>query len=119
MTKRAGDEPLTRLTGTYMSDAHFGGHLDLGRRFGENKQFGIRFNGVYRDGETALNDQKDLAGRAWARLARCSRTHLADLYQSQERGNGLTVASLWHRVCLCPNRPNPMFPGIRRGAFST
>ncbi|MDR6711597.1 iron complex outermembrane receptor protein [Pseudomonas hunanensis] len=56
--KRAGDTPLTRLTGTYSSDAQFGGHVDVGRRFGEGNQFGVRFNGMYRDGDTAIDDQR-------------------------------------------------------------
>lgn len=92
VTKRAGDAPLTRLTGTYMSDSHFGGHVDLGRRFGEDRQFGIRFNGVYRDGDTALKDQEKKISQAALGLdwrggrARAS----ADLYQSRERGDGLT-----------------------------
>ena len=55
--KRAGDTPLTRLTATYESDAQFGGHVDVGRRFGEGNQFGVRFNGVYRDGDTSTEDQ--------------------------------------------------------------
>ena len=33
--KRAGDEPLTRLTASYVSDAQPGGHIDVGRRLGE------------------------------------------------------------------------------------
>lgn len=92
VTKRAGDEPLTRLTGTYMSDAQFGGHVDLGRRFGEHQQFGIRFNGVYRDGDTAVTDQKKKASQAALGLDwRGARTRVsADLYQSKERGDGLT-----------------------------
>ncbi|WP_445115291.1 TonB-dependent receptor [Acinetobacter sp. WZC-1] len=57
VTKYAADEPLARLTATYMSDAQFGGHVDLGRRFGENKEFGVRINGMYRDGDAAVNDQ--------------------------------------------------------------
>lgn len=56
--KRAGDEPLTRFTTTYMSDAQLGGHLDIGRRLGDDQQFGVRFNGVYRDGEGAVESQK-------------------------------------------------------------
>jgi iron complex outermembrane receptor protein len=51
VTKRAGDVPLTRLTTTYMSDAQFGTHLDVGRRFGEENQWGVRVNGVWRNGE--------------------------------------------------------------------
>ncbi|GGY03599.1 TonB-dependent receptor [Paludibacterium paludis] len=89
--KRAGNEPLTRLTATYLSDAQFGGHIDVGRRFGEHKQFGIRFNGVYRDGEGAVNKQKkkvQLAalGLDWrGENARLS----ADFYDSDDRVSGV------------------------------
>ena len=56
--KRAGDKPLTRLTATYLSDGVFGGHVDIGRRFGEQQEWGVRFNGVYRNGKTATDGQK-------------------------------------------------------------
>ncbi len=107
VTKRAGDAPLTRLTGTYMSDSHFGGHLDLGRRFGESKQFGIRFNGVYRAGEIALNNQeKKLSQAALGLDWRGDRARVsADLYQSRERGNGLTRG-----LTLAPGLPVPKPP---------
>nr|WP_256677142.1 TonB-dependent siderophore receptor [Pseudomonas sp. FSL R10-1350] len=88
--KRAGNEPSTRFTGTYMSDAQFGGHLDVGRRFGEDQQFGVRFNGVYRDGDGAVDHQKLKAeltslGLDWrGERARLS----ADLYESEDRVRG-------------------------------
>lgn len=53
--KRAGDTPLTRLTTSYASDSQLGAHLDLGRRFGENKEFGVRLNAVHRDGDLAVD----------------------------------------------------------------
>lgn len=53
--KRAGDEALTRLTAQYMSDSQVGGHVDLGRRFGSHKQFGVRVNGAYRNGDLPIN----------------------------------------------------------------
>ena len=56
--KRAGDRPLTRFTATYLSEGVLGGHLDLGRRFGEQQQWGVRFNGVYRNGKTATDGQE-------------------------------------------------------------
>ncbi|ONN66721.1 TonB-dependent receptor [Herbaspirillum sp. VT-16-41] len=62
--KRADDEPLTRVTTTYMSNSNLAGHLDLGRRFGEDKQWGIRFNGIYRNGDTATSDQSVELGAA-------------------------------------------------------
>lgn len=64
IAKRAADEPLTQATANYTSDAQFGGHVDIGRRFGEEKQFGVRFNGVYRAGETAIDRNTDELGLA-------------------------------------------------------
>lgn len=60
--KRAPDAPLTRLTGDFSNDSFFGGHVDVGRRFGENKEFGVRLNGVYRDGETAIKNENRQQG---------------------------------------------------------
>ncbi|WP_421999588.1 TonB-dependent siderophore receptor [Reyranella sp.] len=57
--KRAPDEPLTQLTASYASAAQFGAHADVGRRFGQDKQFGVRFNGVYRGGQTAISGNTD------------------------------------------------------------
>ncbi len=56
--KRAGDQALSRFGVTYMSDSVYGGTADLGRRFGENNEFGVRLNGMYRKGDTALDQQK-------------------------------------------------------------
>ena len=55
VTKQAGDEPLTELTARYGSSSQLGAHLDVGRRFGDNKEFGIRVNGAYREGDTPVD----------------------------------------------------------------
>jgi len=60
--KRAGSTPLTRLNTTYESDSLWGVHVDAGRRFGETQQWGLRVNGAYRDGDTAVNRQKHETG---------------------------------------------------------
>ncbi|HYD05646.1 MAG TPA: TonB-dependent receptor, partial [Reyranella sp.] len=62
--KRAPDEGLTQLTATYASAAQFGGHADLARRFGADKQFGVRFNGVFRAGQTEVENNSDQRGLA-------------------------------------------------------
>lgn len=62
VTKRAGDDPLDRVTATYESKSVFGTHLDIGRRFGADKQWGVRFNGVYRTGQTSLDDGRQKLG---------------------------------------------------------
>jgi iron complex outermembrane receptor protein len=62
VTKRADDEPLTRLTTSYQSKAQLGTLLDVGRRFGDDNAWGIRVNGVYRDGETGIDNSKQQQG---------------------------------------------------------
>lgn len=62
VTKRAGDVPLTRLTTTYESKSVLGTHLDMGRRFGDDNQWGIRVNGVYKNGKTSLDDGRQKFG---------------------------------------------------------
>ena len=57
MPKRAGADPLTRLSTTYRSSANFGGSLDVSRRFGPDKAFGMRFNGAADDGRTGIDSQ--------------------------------------------------------------
>ncbi|MFL9884062.1 TonB-dependent receptor [Paraburkholderia agricolaris] len=54
VTKRADDEPLTRLTALYQSKGQFGVQADVGRRFGDEGQWGIRVNGMYKDGQTGI-----------------------------------------------------------------
>jgi iron complex outermembrane recepter protein len=76
--KRAQDAPITRATANYALNSQFGGHVDLGRRFGDNKEWGVRFNGSYRGGATAVQNQSQELGLAalaldyrgqWIRLA--------------------------------------------------
>ena len=55
--KRAPEIDLTRVTTDYASDLYGGGHLDVSRRFGDQRQFGVRFNGSYRGGDTAIDNQ--------------------------------------------------------------
>jgi iron complex outermembrane receptor protein len=52
--KRARDEPLTQTTASYSSNAQFGGAVDVGRRFGPDKEVGVRVNGSFRGGQTAV-----------------------------------------------------------------
>ena len=87
--KRARDEDLTQITANYSSLGVFGGAADVGRRFGEDKQFGVRVNGAFRAGQTAIENNTDQRGLALIGLDfRGERVRLsADLgYQSQTIG---------------------------------
>jgi iron complex outermembrane recepter protein len=57
VTKRAGDEPLTRATTEYLSNSRFGQHFDIARRFGDEQQFGVRVNGALRGGDPNIDGQ--------------------------------------------------------------
>lgn len=54
--KRAGGD-LTRVTAGFREASRFGGSVDVARRFGDADQFGVRVNGAYRDGETAVEGE--------------------------------------------------------------
>ena len=48
---------LTTVRADLLSRSQLGGHLDLSRRFGAQRQFGARFNATVQDGDTALDHQ--------------------------------------------------------------
>ncbi|WP_434597432.1 TonB-dependent receptor [Pseudomonas sp. R4-83] len=55
--KRSLDEDLSRFTASYAMNAQLGGHLDVSRRFGEERRFGVRINGSTQLGDTAIDKQ--------------------------------------------------------------
>jgi iron complex outermembrane receptor protein len=56
VTKRAGEIPFARATPFFMSAANYGLHLETSNRYGGNKEWGVRFNGVGRNGEASIDD---------------------------------------------------------------
>jgi iron complex outermembrane receptor protein len=99
--KRALAQDLTRFTTTYASDGQVGGHLDMSRRFGEGREFGIRFNGSHRQGTTALDNQR-------------SRTDIGALsldYQGDRLRASLDFITQ-HEQVDAPTRPFLLAPGL-------
>ncbi|TFY84917.1 TonB-dependent siderophore receptor [Pseudomonas nabeulensis] len=83
--KRPLEQDLTRFTGSYASDSQVGGHLDISRRFGDEHQFGVRFNGSLQGGDTAVDDQhRDVGIGAIALDYRGERLRLNLDYLSQK-----------------------------------
>ncbi len=54
--KRAGDQPLTALGMQWMTRSVLTRFFDVGRRFGENNEWGVRGNGSWASGELPISD---------------------------------------------------------------
>ncbi|MFT4173839.1 MAG: TonB-dependent siderophore receptor [Rhodocyclaceae bacterium] len=114
--KRAGDDPLTRLTVGYQSESQLITDVDVGRRFGEDKSLGLRINGAFSDGETDLEGQSKkrefLSGALDYRNAALKAS--LDVYSSRESFSGGTPAMFWFAGTSIPGAPDPavnQFPG--------
>lgn len=114
--KRAGNDPLTRVSVGYQSGSQLGSSLDVGRRFGDNKEWGVRMNGAYSDGETELKGQskkREFLSAALDYRGDALATSL-DVYRSQESFKGGTPAMFWFATAGIPAAPDP-----RINQFST
>lgn len=59
-TKRATDEDMNKIGFGWHSNNRLQESFDFGRRFGTNKEWGVRISGKYRDGDTARNDYDEI-----------------------------------------------------------
>lgn len=55
--KRATGGDITRATAGLTAPEHIGGSFDIGRRFGANGEWGVRFNGAARSGDVSVDDE--------------------------------------------------------------
>jgi iron complex outermembrane receptor protein len=118
--KRATDTPLARVTASYWSDSQFGTHVDVGRRFGDNNQFGIRINGAYRNGNTSIDDQKDKEGLLSVALdyrGEHTRASLDVLHVTQRIDNEVRQFQISPALSSLPSAPSDTslnYPGYGR-----
>ncbi|MFT4119739.1 TonB-dependent receptor [Bradyrhizobium sp.] len=91
VAKRATDAPTTRVTTGLDSDTLWNTHFDVGRRYGEKGEWGIRVNGTLQNGDTSIDGQsKAFSGNGSVALDyRGDRLRLAvDAYSLQDRNRG-------------------------------
>jgi iron complex outermembrane receptor protein len=109
--KRAPDDGLTQFTGSYASGTQLGGHADLARRFGSEKQVGARLNVAFRSGETAIINNTDQRALGLLGLDfRGERVRLSTDLGYQQQNIGGTVPFL----SLGANIPLPYAPDARK-----
>lgn len=116
VTKHAGDAPITSVSTDYTSSSQFGTHIDVGRRGGDHNQFGVRYNGVYRSGGTALDEQWKVRGlNALALDFREERVRLSiDAYHTQEifkNGSAFMASFSGIGVAAAPSATKNLFIG--------
>lgn len=99
--KRA-EEDLTRLTASYGSTARFGGHWDVARRYGDNKEWGVRASGSLRGGDTPIDRQSETTGVG----------SLALDYQGERYRSWLYLIAQTDRFDA-PSRPFLVAPGLQ------
>ncbi|MCA8408241.1 TonB-dependent siderophore receptor [Burkholderia cenocepacia] len=92
--KRADDKPLTRVTVDGATSGSLGTHVDIGRRFGSEGQFGVRVNQSISGGDTAVDDERRRSNVTAVSLDwRGDKLRLSGdfLYQRQRIDNGRPV----------------------------
>jgi iron complex outermembrane receptor protein len=109
VSKRAADDPLTRVTTTFQSKSNVGLHLDLGRRFGEDNAWGVRFNGQVRGGEATIDggdQQEGLGALALDYRSRNLRWSLDAIEQRDDTDNFRPQISLLSTATAIPAPPD-------------
>ncbi|KXV35024.1 TonB-dependent receptor [Gluconobacter thailandicus] len=112
MFKQATDAPITRLTGDYTSSAMGGGSIDVGRRFGADKQFGVRLNVAGQSGEDSINNEyrhSTALGADFDWRSRDNRTRISmDMnYQNQGVDGGRPAIFLSSTATSVPRPASP------------
>ncbi|WP_043362486.1 TonB-dependent siderophore receptor [Belnapia sp. F-4-1] len=119
ISKRAGDLPLTRLTTTYVGSANFGLHADVARRYGRSGEWGIRFNGLYRDGEASIDRGNLRSGFGALGLdyrGERLRWSLDGIFQRDDTRNFRPQVTLLPTIATIPSPPDARsnwYPGTR------
>src|SRR5262249_35178466 len=60
--KFATDNPILWVQGSYQSNANFGLSTDVGQRYGEHKEWGVRVAATGRDGDTNIRNNSTELG---------------------------------------------------------
>lgn len=108
--KRATQD-LTRVRADYGTRTQAGGHIDVARRLGDARQWGVRFNGSLRNGKTPLDHQSREASLAALALDYTTEATQVTLDLIQQRED---VDAPTRRPSLTAGLAVPAAPDARR-----
>ncbi len=80
VTKRAGQEPITRFTETFSGRSNFGEFIDIARRAGKDGEWGIRVMGEYMKGGLALKGAEKNEKNIFVNLDRQGKTSSTNFF---------------------------------------
>lgn len=95
--KRAPDAGVKQLTLGYQSETTAYLHADVGQRFGEDNEWGVRANAIYLDGKTPISGQTERMPAATFAIDYRGERHRASvdlIYQTQETTPNLLPPSI-------------------------
>ena len=109
VSKRAENQDISKITQTFSGRGSFGEYIDVGRRFGNNKEWGIRINAQNLSGETAVNNEKLTARDLFINLdykSDKSTTNLLTGYRYVKHENGVRWFQYGNNVTSLPSAPD-------------
>ena len=80
VTKRATDKPKVSYTQTFSGRSNLGEFIDIGRRFGNNNEWGVRVMGEYMTGELSLKGAEKNEKNIFLNLDRQGKTSFTNLF---------------------------------------
>tara|TARA_R110001599_G_C12251562_1_gene659673 strand:- start:989 stop:3157 length:2169 start_codon:yes stop_codon:yes gene_type:complete len=107
--KRAADAPLNRLTTGVSDSGYIESGIELGRRFGDENQFGVRANVMRGRGDTAIDDEERRATSAVIGLDYRGERGRASLdigHQSHTVNGGRPVVRVGSGLSRVPGAPS-------------
>lgn len=121
VTKKAGAEPITRYKQVFSGESMLAEYVDVGRRFGENDKWGMRFNAEFANGDTAI-DGHNMRAQGFAlnldHEDEWSKTNFYAAYRHQDIRGGLRWFGLGSAVTKIPGAPDASkdygFDGMRK-----
>lgn len=109
VSKKAPEEEINRYTQTFSKRGSFGEYLDIARRFGKDKEWGIRVNTELVNGETSIQSENIKAKGIYINLDHRdekSTTNILTGYRQIEIEGGMRWFKLGSAVTQLPSAPD-------------